>query len=589
MNTSNKKDNKYQIAVIPGDGIGKEVMEATISVLDELDVDFDYVYGIAGDECNEEHGTPLPQETIDIVRDSDACLFGAAGETAADVIVKIRQEMKMFANLRPVKSYPNTKSVFENVDFMIVRENTEGLYNYVNESSYKLDENRLNFGYFGAIYNARSFEDFINAFDSLNDDLKDKITLHIFTSTKTFFEQLLSPDLYKITNLNPPVNFLEFLNLTTKFDVLLVEDSDKGNFKLNPYLPSKLSDYQGSDAAIWGICEEGSIMDSLNLDYKSKLNDIDSGKKAIEKIIEDKLNLKTKQKDEEIFQDVYNLIDNFMKTTPTPLFNNIEIETVNRCNGTCSFCPVNKNQDPREYKKMPEELFKKIIKELKEINYNGAIALHSNNEPLLDKKICNYAKYTRKELPNSYIYLYTNGTLLTIDKFCELITNLDLLVIDNYNDNIQFIEPVKEIFNYCIQHPELKKKVRIDMRLQNQILTSRGGQSDNRDEILTLKSSCLLPFNKIVVQPDGRIPLCCCDPFGKVILGDLNTEKLVDIWNGKKARALRESLYKEQYSRKNLKLCSKCDVLVEKLDGIPYTDEDISNQWKNLYSIFNIQ
>lgn len=128
MNTSNKKDNKYQIAVIPGDGIGKEVMEATISVLDELDVDFDYVYGIAGDECNEEHGTPLPQETIDIVRDSDACLFGAAGETAADVIVKIRQEMKMFANLRPVKSYPNTKSIFENVDFMIVRENTEGLY-----------------------------------------------------------------------------------------------------------------------------------------------------------------------------------------------------------------------------------------------------------------------------------------------------------------------------------------------------------------------------------------------------------------------------------------------------------------------------
>ncbi|WP_288659806.1 glycosyltransferase [uncultured Methanobrevibacter sp.] len=194
-------------------------------------------------------------------------------------------------------------------------------YYYVNESSYKLDENRLNFGYFGAIYNARSFEDFINAFDSLNDDLKDKITLHIFTSTKTFFEQLLSPDLYKITNLNPPVNFLEFLNLTTKFDVLLVEDSDKGNFKLNPYLPSKLSDYQGSDAAIWGICEEGSIMDGLNLDYKSKLNDIDSGKKAIEKIIEDKLNLKNslntdikteqyyRQRIDQLTQKIYELVN----------------------------------------------------------------------------------------------------------------------------------------------------------------------------------------------------------------------------------------------------------------------------------------
>ena len=163
---------------------------------------------------------------------------------------------------------------------------------------------------------------------------------------------------------------------------------------------------------------------------------------------------------------------------------------------------------------MPKELFEKIIKELKEINYDGAIALHSNNEPLLDKEIYNYAEYARKELPNSYIYLYTYGTLLTIDKFLDLIENLDLMVIDNYNDNIQLIEPVKEIFDYCIQHPELKKKVLIDLRLQNQILTSRGGQSDNRNEILTLKSSCLLPFNKIVVQPDGKVPLCCCDPFG---------------------------------------------------------------------------
>ena len=125
---STSKENKYQIAVIPGDGIGSEVMEATISVLDELNLDFDYVYGEAGDDCNEKHGTPLPKETLDIVRDSDACLFGAAGETAADVIVKIRQEMKMFANLRPVKTYPNTNALFENIDFMIVRENTEGLY-----------------------------------------------------------------------------------------------------------------------------------------------------------------------------------------------------------------------------------------------------------------------------------------------------------------------------------------------------------------------------------------------------------------------------------------------------------------------------
>lgn len=128
MSTSSKKNNKYQIAVVPGDGIGQEVMEATLSVLEGLDLDFDYVFGEAGDECLEKNGVALPEKTLEIIRDADACLFGAAGESAANVIVKIRQEMKMFANLRPVKSYPNTKSLFSGVDFMIVRENTEGMY-----------------------------------------------------------------------------------------------------------------------------------------------------------------------------------------------------------------------------------------------------------------------------------------------------------------------------------------------------------------------------------------------------------------------------------------------------------------------------
>jgi len=127
LNTSKTK-NEYQIAVIPGDGIGKEVMEAAIYILDSLDINFNYIYGEAGDECLKKTGNALPDETLDIIRNADACLFGAAGETAADVIVKIRQEMKMFANLRPVKAYPNTNSLSENIDFMIVRENTEGLY-----------------------------------------------------------------------------------------------------------------------------------------------------------------------------------------------------------------------------------------------------------------------------------------------------------------------------------------------------------------------------------------------------------------------------------------------------------------------------
>jgi 3-isopropylmalate dehydrogenase len=76
----------------------------------------------------EKTGVALPKETVDIVKKSQACLFGAAGESAADVIVKMRQELDLYVNLRPIKSYPRTKCLFDNLDFVIVRENTEGLY-----------------------------------------------------------------------------------------------------------------------------------------------------------------------------------------------------------------------------------------------------------------------------------------------------------------------------------------------------------------------------------------------------------------------------------------------------------------------------
>lgn len=116
----------YNIAVIPGDGIGEEVVKATTTVLDKLDIEFNYTHAIAGDKCKEETGVPLPEETIKIAKESDAVLFGAAGETAADVIVRLRHELSTFVNLRPVKSLQPEK--YGNIDFMIVRENTEDLY-----------------------------------------------------------------------------------------------------------------------------------------------------------------------------------------------------------------------------------------------------------------------------------------------------------------------------------------------------------------------------------------------------------------------------------------------------------------------------
>jgi 3-isopropylmalate dehydrogenase len=118
----------HQIAVIPGDGIGQEVTPAAVDVLRALSPDFEFVEGDAGDAVKEATGEALPQETRDLAVASDATLFGAAGETAADVILPLRDIVGSFANVRPAVSYPGLDAVQPDTDIVFVRENTEGVY-----------------------------------------------------------------------------------------------------------------------------------------------------------------------------------------------------------------------------------------------------------------------------------------------------------------------------------------------------------------------------------------------------------------------------------------------------------------------------
>ena len=118
----------HQIAVIEGDGIGQEVIPAAIEVLEALDVDLEFEYGEAGDATKAETGEALPAETYDLAADSDATLFGAAGETAADVILPLRDAVDSFVNIRPAKAYPGIDAVRPETDLVFLRENTEGVY-----------------------------------------------------------------------------------------------------------------------------------------------------------------------------------------------------------------------------------------------------------------------------------------------------------------------------------------------------------------------------------------------------------------------------------------------------------------------------
>lgn len=251
-------------------------------------------------------------------------------------------------------------------------------------------------------------------------------------------------------------------------------------------------------------------------------------------------------------------VDDFFevaKKSP-PLFKFLEIETVNRCNGTCNFCPVNKNIDPRKLVFMKESLFNKIIRQLSEIEYNGHLCLFSNNEPLLDSRVVQFYKHARKMLPNATLYMFTNGTLLSIKIFKELIKSLDELVINNYSCELS--ECCCNIVEYVNDQRSLKNKVSIIMRNANEILSTRGGLSPNKKIKKSIDAKCTLPFQQMIVRPDGKISLCCNDALGEYTLGDLNSDTILDVWFGDAYTNIRNKLY---YGRKMLKKCMYCDAL----------------------------
>ena len=120
------------IAVIPGDGIGPEIMTATLRVLDALECGLSYDTVEAGMIALEKHGDLLPQATLDTIAKHQVALKGPlttpVGGGFTSINVTLRRHFDLYANVRPAISFPGTKARYENIDLITVRENTEGAY-----------------------------------------------------------------------------------------------------------------------------------------------------------------------------------------------------------------------------------------------------------------------------------------------------------------------------------------------------------------------------------------------------------------------------------------------------------------------------
>ncbi len=249
--------------------------------------------------------------------------------------------------------------------------------------------------------------------------------------------------------------------------------------------------------------------------------------------------------------------------TPQPLI--IAIETINRCNNVCAFCPANVKDEKRAFAQMSDEDFKKIIKELQEWNYKGMVSLFINNEPFMDTRIIEWHRYVRQELPDCKIKLFTNGLLMTLDKFLTIKPYVDYLTINNYSEKRKLLPNVQKIYDYVCTHEEDFRdiEIKIQIRYIQDVLTNRNGTSPNKKQTQKLiQEPCLFPYTDMMIYPNGNAGICCNDALEKTNLGNIKEEPIWEIWEkqhsemsyGKVRKAIRKN-------RTGYGFCRHCDFV----------------------------
>ena len=278
----------------------------------------------------------------------------------------------------------------------------------------------------------------------------------------------------------------------------------------------------------------------------------------------------------------------------------IQIQTTNKCNGSCIMCPypyLNKNT-PR--KVMDNALFTKIVKELKESKDTKEIFLTLQNEPLLDKKIVQRVKEMKNSVKNkAVVSIITNGSLLKKKAAALKKAGIDRIYVSidasnektyekirnnkNYNRIISDIDSIMEkedhpkiIVRFSKQKinsgeekefRELWKEKNVKIEIFN--INNRAGQLERYQDINNLGinqykhwlkkellKTCPLPFYSMSILYDGRVLMCCHDWKAESSIGNLEKNSIREVWNNKKINNFRSLLY--QRKKGDMPLCKGC-------------------------------
>lgn len=258
----------------------------------------------------------------------------------------------------------------------------------------------------------------------------------------------------------------------------------------------------------------------------------------------------------------------FDKDNKVPLFSLVEISDSGTCNRACSFCPrsdkdwINKF-DNKEFIK--SELHESIVFQLQDLNYNGIVVYSGFNEPLLNKDIYKNIAQTRSYLPGAKIELITNGDVLNEKRLLKLfeagLSTLLISVYDGPEDMIKFEKMCKNVKlekdQYVIRKRYLPPEENFGITMSN-----RGGLMENAEHSVpslkkSLNTACFYPSYTLFIDYNGDVLMCSHDWGKKNILGNLNKEKIMDVWLSNNAMMSRKNLSK---GNREFSPCNVCDA-----------------------------
>jgi radical SAM protein with 4Fe4S-binding SPASM domain len=234
------------------------------------------------------------------------------------------------------------------------------------------------------------------------------------------------------------------------------------------------------------------------------------------------------------------------------MFRSVELEVNSMCNRKCSYCPNVFTQRPSGH--MTEDLFRKIIDDLAKMNFDGNISYHFYGEPLLDKRLLAFVKYTVRQVPRSRPVIYSNGDFLTLDIFREYAKLGRIRFLITQHDN-QMTSNLQELLGEA----SAEEQTHIEVRFANSFRKmNRSGLIKTMSVPLEpLEMPCDSPLATMVITMTGNVVPCCNDYLETEIVGNVTTHSLSEVWCSEPFERFRDALSKGD--RTASKLCSSCD------------------------------